>query len=228
MLFKSPVFSQASGSIAGITYSHNRGGLYIRARATPTNPNSAAQQTVRAVFADLAQRWSQILTQANRDLWSNYAANTPVTNRLGDPILLSGQQMFIRNNSVLKQASLPTVDAGPTINGNAALSLITLTSAGGNFTISYDNTDAWAIIDDGALVMQTSRNLSPSINFFDSPFRFWDAVLGNTATPPTSPFVDTENAFGEPIVTGQKVFTRVRAVLPDGRISAVQKQSVIE
>jgi len=43
MKFKSPILSQASGSIAGITFSHNRGGMYVRARAVPTNPGSPQQ-----------------------------------------------------------------------------------------------------------------------------------------------------------------------------------------
>jgi hypothetical protein len=185
MLFKSQVYTQASGSVGGLTYSHNRGGMYTRGRSIPVNPNSSEQQTVRAVFGSLAQRWTNILTQQQRDGWENYAALTPVTNRLGDELLLSGQQMYIRCNTVRVQASVAEVDDGPTTPGNASLTTITLSSSGLTVSVNYDNTDPWAILDGGGLNVQSGRGQSATINYFKGPFRFAAVVLGNTATPPT-------------------------------------------
>ncbi|KKM06452.1 hypothetical protein LCGC14_1743870, partial [marine sediment metagenome] len=47
MLFKSGLITQGSGSIGGLTASHNRGGMYFRARTIPTNPATSFQTVVR-------------------------------------------------------------------------------------------------------------------------------------------------------------------------------------
>ena len=227
MLFKSPVYTQASGSIGGLTYSHNRGGLYTRARSIPTNPNSTEQQTVRAAFGSLSQRWTQTLTETQRDEWENYAALTPVTNRLGDELILSGQQMYIRCNTVRIQCGVAEVDDGPIIPGNAALGVVSGLENAGDFDLHYDDTDDWLDQTGGGLSIQTSRNLSPSINYFKGPFR-WSAVIpGDDTTPPTTPLTMTVNAYGVSYESGLRTYVRTRSFLADGRISAEQIVNVL-
>jgi len=106
-LFKSSLLAQASGSVGGTVYSHNRGGAYIRNRALVSNPNTDRQQAVRSAMSALSKMWGQSLTQPQRDSWTAYAANRPVTNRLGDSITLSGIAMFLRVN----QFGLTTLNA---------------------------------------------------------------------------------------------------------------------
>ena len=60
MLFKSAAFTQASGSVGGLTFAHNRGGMYTRARSIPVNPKT--QQTGRCREA----QWSQMNEQTRR------------------------------------------------------------------------------------------------------------------------------------------------------------------
>ena len=114
MKYKSSLISVASGSLNGSTFSHNRFGAYIRNRTTPVNPSSQRQQDVRAVFTSLAADWSEVLTQAQRDAWTLYGENVETINNFGDPIHLTGINMFMRSNTVLLQAGLPQVNAGPT------------------------------------------------------------------------------------------------------------------
>ena len=51
MKFTSQVYTQASGSVGGLTYSHNRSGMYTRARSTPTDPASTLQLERRSNFS---------------------------------------------------------------------------------------------------------------------------------------------------------------------------------
>lgn len=228
MKFKSEVLTQASGSIGGVTYAHNRGGLYRRARSIPTNPNSDDQIIVRNYFSSLAVAWRDTLTPAQRDAWSDYAANSPVTDTLGDPLLLTGQQMYIRCNSVRLRAGAARVDDGPVLNG-----LIDLTTTGivaavgaGTVLVNLNASDPWANDDDGGLVVQTSRWLPPTINFHRSPFRYLGVIAGDSTTPPTPPVViSTANAYGQEAsaaVTGQRIFGRFTAFAGDGRISVAK------
>ncbi len=228
MKFKSQLVTQVSGSVGGLTGSRNRGGNYFRARAIPTNPNTALQQAVRSNFSFLTTAWSSVLTQPQRDAWSNYAENTPVTDTLGDPLTLTGQQMYIRCNSVRLNVGLTQVPEGPTTMGLGNLSEFSLSvsDGDGDIDVSFDPTDAWAIIDDGALQVQFGRQISQTINFFNGPYRSTDPVLGDTAVPPTSPQL-LDSPFGETYAADNKVFARGLATLPDGRLTNVITTSAI-
>lgn len=228
MKFKSEVLTQASGSIGGVTYAHNVGGLYRRARSIPVNPNSAAQLSARTNFGDASIRWRETLTGAQRDAWSAYAALSPITNVFGDPLQLSGQQMYVRCNSVRRRAGESFVDAGPILSG-----LIQLSECSGNVdtdgesvNVTFDETDAWVDMNSGGLSIQTSRYLSPSINFFRGPFRFLNSVPGSSTLPPTAAAdLGSANAFGQDSAlapVGSNMYMRATAYADDGRISATQ------
>lgn len=227
MLFKSEIVTQASGSVGGVTYSRNSAGMYRRARAIPTNPNSAAQQTVRNTFTSLAQAWNNVLTEAQRDSWRNYAANSPITGRLGDPLALSGQQMYIRCNAVRIRGDDTRVDDGPILSGLIDLSppLVDVDSGAGTISITFNPFDNWVNEDGGGLASQSSRFVSPGINFLRGPLRNYTNVQGG-ASPPSTPVTGTANAFLQEVSDaqpGQKIGLRFVAFRADGRISAPQE-----
>ena len=105
-------WGDASGSVGALTVSHNRGGLYIRSRTVPTNPNTAFQSDVRAAVADLAQAW-KTLTVSQQTQWSDFALSNPIVDVLGSTITLSGEQMYIRCNLRLSLYYLTTISVPP-------------------------------------------------------------------------------------------------------------------
>lgn len=220
MKFKSEAMTQASGSIGGTTYSHNRGGMYRRARSIPTNPNSASQQAIRSFFAQAAAQWGNALSAAQRAAWNNYGDLTPVTSVMGDEIKLSGQQMFVASATFRLRAGATVILDGPTTPGLAELSGVTVTNGSGSADINYDASNAWANSDDGVLAIQTSRNLAVGINYFGGPYRFAVAVDGDGTTPPVSPENLTSNAFGF-VLSDQRVAFRIRASDGEGRLSPI-------
>lgn len=217
MKFKSQLVTAASGSLGGVTFAHNRGGMYVRGRATPTNPNSTAQQAARANLSSLVNYWNINLTTAQRLAWSVYAQNVSVLNALGDAIFLTGQQMFVRCNGVRLRAGMALVDDGPVTFSMTTLTPPVLTATNpSTLSVAYPNTDPWAVIDDGALILSQAPPTGPTINFHKGPFRYLAKVDGDTATPPTSPATPTSlYTFGG----GNRIWLRAIAVLPDGRIS---------
>jgi hypothetical protein len=226
MKFKSEVLTQASGSIGGVTYSHNRGGMYRRARAIPTDPNSAQQVAVRMYLQNAANSWTTILTPAQRAAWETYAENTPVVDAMGDALLLTGQQMYIRSYVPGVQAGVAaTVFATAPIvfnTGNAgALAIATASAATHVITGTIAGAPEWAGNDNGNLLILVSRPQNPSKNFFKGPFRFAAAFPGDTATPITAFLFDTDTIAGPEFAfsAGQKVFICVRALQADGRLS---------
>jgi hypothetical protein len=217
--FKSALVTQASGSIGGMTFSRNKGGMYIRSRALVTNPNTIYQQTVRGRFSALAAAWTNVLTAGQRELWGIYGELVPVTNSLGDQINLSGLAWYQACNGARMQASLARIDDAPT---NFTLCELTnpivasVTASTDVASVVITNSDEWATATGGALIVQASRGQNPSVNFFKGPYRFADVVAG-ASTPPTSP-QSIDLPFD--VAAGQKVFFQFRAVAPDGRISA--------
>jgi hypothetical protein len=225
VLFKSIVYGPASGSIAGLTYSHNAGGQYTRARATPVNSNTIQQQAVRAIFAQLATLWTTSLTQAQRDGWAAYAAAVSVPNPFGDPIFLGPLSWYQKVNTPRLQALKTRLDAAPTILTLTPLTAPTFTVAAATdlASVSFTNTDPWAIAVGGFLFAYFSLGQNVTINYFKGPYRFAAAVIG-AVVPPTSP---ASIALPFAVVAGQKVFGRFAASDSTGRPSVNVRTSSI-
>lgn len=217
MLFKSGLVTQISGSFGGLTGSHNRGGLYLRARAIPTDPNTPDQVVVRNALGLLNQRWIDDLTPLERASWNTYAANVPLTGPLGDPITVSGLNMYIRSNVPRIQLITTIIDQAPAIFDTGTLSPVSITNiseATQQFDVTFTDADGWNVAN-GHLVLQQSRPLNTTINFFRGPYRHAGSVNGVAVSPVTKP---TEFSF----VAGQRMFFRVRATYADGRLTQPQ------
>jgi len=225
MKFKSLVFAQTSGSTGGLTYSHNKGGLYTRARTIPTDPATPRQVQMRNFIASLVVRWTAVVTQAQRDAWAVYAANVPVLDPLGDAIFLSALNWYIKINSIRRLAPEAVVDAAPTTFTMAPLTEPTFTAAAGTqlATVSFTNTDSWATGTAGGLLCFFSRPQSQGVNFFKGPYRFATEIPG-AVIPPTSP---AAIAVPFAIAVGNKLFGKFVATDLDGRVSASLRSSTI-
>lgn len=97
-LINSAILSAASGSMGGLVFSHNKGGMYTRKRVTPTNPRTTLQTAIRSGFKTTSSLWANALTSAQRAGWIAFALANPVPNRLGAPCIITGLQMFMRFN----------------------------------------------------------------------------------------------------------------------------------
>lgn len=216
MKFKSQIVTQASGSVGGLTASHNRGGLYFRARAVPVNGNTIYQQAVRNYIKTCAAAWSQTLTQPQRDAWTAYAAAVPYVDSLGEPRFIPPLAMYCACNVPRLQAGLTRVDAGPVVLVMAVMTQPTYTiTAPSTGSLAFTNADAWAGEVGGAMLLRVSRGYGVGINYFRGPYRYAGKVLG-AVVPPTSP-VSIAPPFA--VVAGQRVFYAVRTCRADGRIS---------
>ena len=219
MKFKSALLTQASGSIGGLTFSHNQGGLYTRARSIPTNPASSRQQIVRNAMPSAQVAW-RALTESVRTEWRNYAQGTPIVNSLGDSIILSNLAMFLRQYVSRAQNGVAQITTAPPTPGLAELSPVTVTRhlAQSAFDFAFNNGDAWATVVGGYMAVYQSAPFKAVNNFFKGPYRLAGHVAG-AVVPPTSPFFV---ASLYPVESGQRFFFRVIAVDAEGRMSANQ------
>jgi hypothetical protein len=227
MKFNSQIIAEGSGSVAGCVFSRNRYGPYIRNRSIPTNPNSSFQQTVRANFSLLATAWNVDLDASERAAWDNYAALVPRVDSLGNAIFTTGLNWYIAVNSLRLNQAIARLDAAPVIfnmTGLAPVALNTADVSSQNLSVGFTATDEWNA-DDGFLFVFMGRPQNESHTFFKGPFRFAALLAGDTAIPLTSPQLIAPIPFV--IGLDQRVYMRVIATSPDGRISTPQIDSVI-
>ena len=226
MKYKSALTTSASGSIDGMTASRNRGGRYLRARAIPTDPNTVRQQTMRAIMGQLVDRWTNTLTQVQRDAWNLYGANVPVLDAFGDPINLSGQQWYVKANSIRQQAitelasTIALVDDGPTVyalTNNPFIAIDSIDTVAGDFDVSFTGGSEVLSQIGGALLIFEGRPQSVGRSFFRGPWRLAGVVEG-AVVPPTSP---ATIAVSYALAAGQHVWFRAVASNVDGRPSEV-------
>lgn len=226
MLIKSALVTQASGSVGGVTASRNRSGMYMRARAIPVNPNTGQQQAVRSLMASLSVVWQSVLTPAQRTGWETYATNTPLINRLGASIHVSGLNMYIRTNLPRLQAVANRIDNAPTLYNLSALTAPTIgsaTASTGIVVLNITNSDTWATALGGHLLVSIGRPQNPTINYFRGPYQYAGRINGSVVPPSasqniTSPF---------PFAAGRKIFVRCVAATADGRLSAEWQGGIV-
>lgn len=222
MKFKSSIYTQVSGSVGGLTYGHNRGGLYARSRTIPTDPNTTFQQPVRAALASIVNRWTNLITAAERAAWDVYAANVPVLGALGDPLYLSGQQHYVRSNIPRQVQGLTLVDAAPTTFDLGEFTPFTVSniSAGSDdYDVNFTDTDDWCDENDSAVLVYSSPPFNVSRTWYRGPYRFADTIDGNSVTPPTSP-ATISSPFA--LATNEAIAFHLRVTRADGRLSMSQ------
>ena len=220
-----------SGSIGAKTASHNKSGAYFRTKVTPTNPNTVRQQAIRSAFGTCVNYWQNTLSSANRALWEAYAAAVPVLDKLGQTIYLSGQNHFIRTNSLRLQIGQAIIAPGPTVmNTGEPITGIKMTTAGTANTIGIDTVAldmsttgliAGGASDDGDAVFQIGPPINATRTSFKGPYQLME-VEAVTATDTSVDF----DALWSALLNSNGVPTdaqyrpcRLRILYDDGRLS---------
>ena len=208
--FTSHVYSEIRGSISGTTYSRNRFGQYVRRRAVPAQPRTPFQMSVRSFFGSIASRWRD-LSQADQALWRAFAERIVRTDRLGNPIRLTGLQAYVMMNALRRVLGLPVTNTAPSDVGTPP-AIATLDLAIDTNTNQFDVVFTPTPLA-GAIVIEATPPQSAGVNSVGrSKFRFIRMVkpgsFGATITSPQSIWSQYVSRFGIP-PEGSKVFVRV-------------------
>jgi len=206
--FGSLGITNMSGSSAGTTYSHNRGGSYTRVRKVPVNPQTGAQTLVRNKFGALSAGW-KLLTAAQRSGWNSATALFPRHNSLGNAFSLSGINLYKSLNQNLYNAGQATISAVPVPVGatNVTSASAVASVGGGTFVLTFAPTPTAAL--NTTLVFATTQ-LSPGISFVKNRLRLITTLPAATATG-ASIFAAYTAKFGA-LVLGQKIGLGLEAV----------------
>lgn len=182
VLIKSTLIAQASGSLAGATFSRNKGGAYMRARVRGTNPNSVSQTRARTTLSRFASEFAS-LTSAQRQTWEQYAEEAVHVNALGDPITQSAISLYIASNSLLALADLDPVNVAPI--GTTRPTIDVNEDAGVTYDVSSTAFSVGGAVVtgegvQGTVLLFTSPTLTSGQQSFKQRYRFaasFDAVF---------------------------------------------------
>lgn len=195
-----------SGSLAGTTSSRNRFGQYRRTRATPVNPNTTAQGTVRNRLAVNSQAW-RALTANQRAGWDGLGSSMTRTDSLGQTQTLTGFQAYCSVNNNNLAAGNAVVSDAPALSLVDGLLTVTVTLTAAAFSVAYTATP----LPTGArLFFYASPQRSAGRNF-ESDTRLVHVSAAAAASPANVLSAYTAR-FGVPIV-GQRIFMKCRVYL---------------
>jgi hypothetical protein len=220
----SHLFSAASGKLSGLVASRNRGGPYVRAHAIPNDPNTFEQQACRAAMAALAERWTNELTNDQRQAWQRAAAAFTLPNRLGIPRHITGRAYFCRQNFVRHQMmewlslSPLTYDnptPGPTCDVGPIPVMTVIDNATSSIRLAWSQEPWWQGDADAYLLVYASLQRPQTVNRYFGP---WTLTYAVSAEDFNSPQEFSFNS-GETLAAGHRLFTRLLFTAADGRLS---------
>lgn len=196
------IISEIRNKIAATVYSKNGAGAMIRNRVTPINRRSTTQTAQRQTLASLASAWRG-LSQAQRDGWDAAAPSFPQTDSLGQSVILTGEQLYVRCNANLILTGNSQITAAPIPTSFSVLAIGAITVTASAFTVAFTPDP----VDTGfSLVTRATRPVSAGKSFFaQSEFRFIQVDAAATASPAD---IDTayEAIFGDKTgQVGQKI-----------------------
>jgi hypothetical protein len=214
-----PVVGVASGSVGAVTYSHNRGGAYIRSLAIPTNPNTAAQTLTRNRLSGLSQGW-KLITPGQRSAWGALATSLPQVNALGDTFTLSGQQLYIGYNQFRLYAGLtiqsdaPALDAAPIITPGTLTVTGSATPGSRVMSLTYGP----VIAAGQSLRVYATPPCSAGIQYFKQSQYRLIKVYAYPQTSPINLLNDYQNIYGTlgATVAASKISLRITPVSANG------------
>ena len=91
------IVTTGSGSLAGHTIQHSKGGMQLRTKPKPSGSPTASQVSIRSIMPVLQQGWHD-LTDAQRRIWNDWPVIHGIYNAHGDKMPLSGHSLWIKYN----------------------------------------------------------------------------------------------------------------------------------
>lgn len=198
----------ARNKLAGIVFSANTHGAYIKRRVTPVNVASPAQLLVRSNFTKNSQAWRG-LSDDERKGFIEQKDNFKTTDVFGDLKSPTGQNLFIKLNQNLLQINEATISLVPTpvaVLGFIALALVADTTVG-TLTATFDP----AIDVDTKVIVFATAPLSAGVNFVKAEFRKI-AILDTTDVSPKDLAAEYITKFGALPQIGAKIFLQLRPI----------------
>lgn len=210
------MMTDASGKLGGQVFSKNRGGSYVRTKVTPTNPQSAAQMSVRGIFASISSRWSS-LTEAHRNSFNGFVSAYARTDIFGDLRNPSGKSLFQRLNQNLELSGQAQIDS---CTSPVEVPFANVENAGGSVAANDFKVNYAGFLTGSKVIVWATPQMSHGTKFVKNQLR--QLIVADGADAGT---VSIQSAyatkFGLPIA-GANITIGVRVINANGQASPLE------
>lgn len=205
------LYGNIIGSVGGHTFSKNRSGPYVKIKAQPTNPNSAAQALVRGYMSTAVANWSNVLTGDEAKAW-DHAAELHKRSKYGLGYTLSGLNLYVAHFiQMMKAGETPITE--PTVFNGACEN--TIPTIGIEAIVGELEVTAWDAVDTNLrLIVQATNAVPLTTSYKKGAFKGYYSWTTITAWP--QPITVVYPGSGE----GYRVFTQSSAFDVRGAISS--------
>lgn len=202
------VISELRGKEAGVIFSRNAYGSYMKQKVTPVNPQTSHQSTQRGLMGNLAQAWAG-LSVAERAGWNNLGEQVTRVNVFGDTTYYTGFTIFMRLNRNIQAAGGSVVDVAPTVDTPAPATVTSLTCAvtGPSMSLEFSPT----VPTGSVMLIYATNNILTGRKFVKNYYRLVKA-LAAASTTPVNFYTDWNAYFGNPLVEGANIFVKIKNV----------------
>jgi len=194
--------------VGGSVASRNTFGAYVRNKVTPVNPQTPAQSTVRARFADISQAWRD-LTPAERDEWNEAVPSYESTDIFGDTLTPTGFNLHQQLNLNLAAVALPFITSPEAPADVQSLTNLSVDLDVGGTNIEVDSTEAIEATTD--FVIKATPGLSAGKSFVATEFK-QVFIAGSALLFPIDIQLGYDAVFGALPAVGTKVFVEMVGV----------------
>lgn len=202
-------------------FAHKEGTGYstMKRRTSGVNPNTVAQQAVRAMFAQTSAGWSA-LTEAQRNAWNAAAPDWGTTGIFGDK-QQSGKNLYTGCNVTLQSAGKAMISTPSAKNLIAVASASNFVNAAGVLTLSTIFSTPSAANQVQLLVSkQKSAGTSKNDKY---------VVLKNVAAGAAVNQVVTADYTAKygALISGKKIFFKIKLVSAGGNSVVINGGSIV-
>lgn len=200
------MMTDARGKLGGQVLTKTRSGATVRTKVTPTNPQTAAQQTARAILGNLSTAW-RALSEEQRQGWNAAVDGFRKTNIFGDAYSPSGKNLFVGLNANLAQTGSPRNDVSPAPIEVPAAIIVNVDVAIGLAEINIDFQDA---PPGGSfyVIFQASKPMSAGRFNFSGSYSTFQTIPGISFPSSASLYTSYVDKFGA-IPVDSKIAFRV-------------------
>ena len=197
------VVTDARGKLGGHVFTKGRSGNTLRTKGIPTNPQTAAQQAIRAALGALSSAWRS-LTEAQRASWNSAVESFMKTNVFGNSYAPSGKNLYVSLNQNLSNAGQTAIESAPE---PAAVSAAAISEF--NINLGFMGMQlSWADTTTGQTVLVfVTPPMSAGKYFVKSQYRLLSTAVQSSGSP-LELWTAYAARFGTP-VAGQKVYAKV-------------------